>query len=761
MDKDLNILPGTPAEDPREILPENDDKTPDIKEKSFDELLDEATAGSEKSIYDVENDNNHLEIDLDDSEDMLRIDGGTITVAALEQQSESADNTDSSDTLTEGQAVESADGSEAVLDPPVPLFKRFKNAAASILERCGIPDKLLLRVLGLYLIISGLNITAAMDKGLNPISQWKEYVKAATPGDDILWLIFGFVLLTVLHFFLSKKQRVFDQLTAFAGVIIFSLSLMWRLPLGTNEKFYLSLGLIAVAVVLVSYIVGKTERTAFEKIPNWLAGLIVFTAAGAVTAFVAVTTVAHHNTFGTSTFDFGIFVQMFHSMTSDLTAVTTCERDTFLSHFNVHASFIYYILAPVYALFPHEETLLIAQAVLAMGGVVPLFLIAKKHDYKGLSLVFVCMIYIFCAGLLAPCYYDFHENAFLPTLLMWLLYAADQRKYILFYIMSALVCIVKEDAPLYVMCIALYLFFDEKKWKRLHGIIVTAISGAYFFFITNWLTEHGDGQMMAASRFGNLTIDPEDGFVGIIKNVLLNPAYFISEFISRRDEAVLPEEMLVFFLQVMIPLLLLPFATRKIRRFLLFVPFLIMNLVIGSGYGYASSIGYQYIFGPSCLLIYMLLLNCEDSKPEHRNARVTASAVASMIMSVTLLSGNISYYESYSERKEDMLELQACLDTIPEDAAVACNTWYLPHIANRDEVYLLDNGDFNTDPMNPQIMTLKEIDRYDFFVMNYRDDYVAQAVAQLTREGYTLYNEAETASGHIVIYASAEYPSIL
>ncbi|MBQ8297117.1 MAG: DUF2079 domain-containing protein [Ruminococcus sp.] len=752
MDNESKKIPGSPGND-QDKLSVPDGSTAAPEEKSFDELIAEVNENAD-ALADSSVENTLVVSEDILSDDQLEVDGSEVTFADTAVSSDVISNEGAENINTDGTA---SDTELSEPEPPVPFSVKLKAAASKIFERCGFPDKLLLRILGVYLIISGLNISSSL---LDPINQWKEFVQEAKLSTDLMWLGFGFVMLTILHFFMNRKYRVFDQLTAFAGVIIFMLSLMWRNPLNSNDKFYLCIGVTAVAIILVSYIVGKTERNAFEKMPNWLAGLIVFTAAAAVTAFVAATTVAHHKTFGTSCFDFGIFVQMFHSMSSDLTAVTTCERDTFLSHFNVHASFIYYLLAPIYAVFPHEETLLIAQAVLAMGGIVPLFLIAKKHDYKGLSLVFVCMIYIFCAGILSPCYYDFHENAFLPTLLMWLLYAMDQRKYILFYIMSILVCIVKEDAPLYVMCIALYFLFNEKTIKRLHGLIITGLSGAYFFLITNWLTENGDGQMMAASRFGNLTIEAEDGFVGIIKNVLINPAYFFSEFLSRRGEANTPEEMLIFFLQIMMPLLFLPFMTKKIHRFLLIIPFVIMNLVVGSGYGYASSIGYQYIFGPSCLLIYMLLINCGDAEPEKRNIMVTASAVASFIMSITLLSGNIAYYENWQEKKDYYQELDDCLDTIPEDAAVAVNTWYLPHIADRDEVYILDGGDFNINPDNPADMTLREMERYDFFVMNYRDDYAEPAITQLTANGFTLFNEVKNSVGHIVIYASPEYSAV-
>ena len=162
------------------------------------------------------------------------------------------------------------------------------------------------------------------------------------------------------------------------------------------------------------------------------------------------TTIAKHEAFGTTCFDMGIFVQMFHSLAHNLTAVTTCERDMFLSHFHVHASYIFYLLVPFYALLPHEDTLFTAQAILTVSGIIPMFLIAKQRNFKGFTLLFACILYLFSNGLLAPCYYHFHENCFLPTLLLWLLYAVERRNYPLLYIMSVLVCIVKEDAPLYL-----------------------------------------------------------------------------------------------------------------------------------------------------------------------------------------------------------------------------------------------------------------------------------------------------------------------
>lgn len=608
------------------------------------------------------------------------------------------------------------------------------------LKKCGIPDMFLVRFAGLYFIVSGINLILAKSDDQNAVTMWKEFIADSSFTANMLWVALGFVLLSVFHYFTEKKFHIADALTLFSGVLLFSLSLMWR-----NDNYYLCIGVAAVAVVFISYLMGKIDHGRFEKLPSWAAGAIVFTTAAVVTIFVSVTTIAKHRCFGTSCFDFGIFVQMFHSMAEDLTAVTSCERDKLLSHFYVHASYIYYALVPFYALFPNENTLFIAQAILSMGGVIPLFLLAKKHKYEGLSLVAACMIYIFYSGLVAPCYYDFHENAFLPTILMWLLYAMDQRKMVLFYLMSVLVCIVKEDAPLYVICIALFFLFDEKTVKRFHGVIITCLAVVYFILITNWLTEYGDGQMMTSSRLGDLTIDPEAGFGGIVKNVLVNPSYFFSLFVQ--------EQTLLFFLQTMIPLIFLPFMTKKIHRFMLIIPYVIMNLVIGAGYRYAADIGYQYIFGPSCLLIYMAILNCKDMERERRNTLATVSAVVSMITVFSLVSGRISHFENYRDKKDYYRNLEACLDTVPRDAAVISNTWFLPHIADRKEVYIFDKNDFVKEGEDTYT-ALKDMDRYDFYVLSRRDENTNLAIPYLEEAGYTVFNETEN---FIVIYVSPDY----
>ncbi len=633
----------------------------------------------------------------------------------------------------------------------ISILVRIRRAIPTFLDYCGFPKKILARFLGLYFILSAVNLFEYNKEKTNLISNWAVITKEINLLSGALWLAAGFVVLTIIHFIIScisKKYRIADELILYAGTLLFGCTMVWR-----TNNFYLAIAMGLVAVVIVAYLLGKErcKHSALEKIPTWLAGAIVFVTAIAVAVFVSMTAVANHKIFGTSTFDFGIFVQMYHSLVTDLSAVTTCERDKFLSHFYVHSSFIFYLLAPVYAIFKTESSLLIAQVVLAMAGIIPMFLIAKRHKFRGIPLIAVCFMYIFCLGIIAPCYYDFHENAFLPTILMWLIYAVDSRKYILTYIMAILTCLVKEDAPLYVICICMFMFFDEKSLKRINALVISILSGVYLMVITNWLANHGDGEFMTTTRFGHLITEPDQGLGHIVLNVLAHPAYFISTFIH--------DNTLLFFMQVLFPLLFLPFMTKKIHRFLLFIPFLIMNMVIGSAYGYATTMHYQYTFGPLCLLIYMSLLNCDDMTKRSRNTFVICAATVSIISSVCMFSGKLYFTEQYKEKKEQYIQMEECLDSIPQDVSVAAHTWYLPHVADRKEVYILDNADLYIDEASQLVLGINDMNRYDFFVfcVNGSEPYQQKAAELLEAFGYKLYNSVD---GVMAIYCKPEYDTV-
>lgn len=623
-------------------------------------------------------------------------------------------------------------------------IRTFLTNAKGLLARYQLPEMLLPRLLALYFLLSGCWILYFKARhNFNPIENWRDFATNVGGGgiliSSVIFLLACFAALSCFTALLPKKFQIADQSVGIIAILFFDCTMLWR-----TNNFYLTAGTTFVTLVFVYYLLNKLpSREPYEKVPWTFSGLICIGALVLVTYFVIRGTIAKHRLFGTACHDFGLFVQMFYSLSHSIHPMTTSERDMLVSHFHVHASYIYYLLVPFYKIFKKETVLLVAQAVLATGGAIPMFLIAKRRKFKGISLIFITFTYIFSIAVVSPCFYDFHENAFLPSLLMWLFYAIDISNPIFTWIMAALVCIVKEDAPLYIVCIGLFLFFERKKKDkmRLHGLLLTVVSGAYMLLITKWLTAHGDGSKMTNIRFGLLMVNAEKGLGEVIKNTLLDPAYFFSLLIK--------EDTLKFFLQVMIPLLFLPFLTKKLHRFWLMVPLVVMNLVIGSGYRYAADVEFHYIFGPICLLFYMSFLNLEDLSEKTRH---DLSILLGSVAILFFVGMPLSYWEnveSYKASKTELQKVEDALDKIPQDASVSSAPFYVSHCAERDEIYLYDLTDVDQDAQ-----TINDMDSFDFFVFGPDTEIGNFSTPILEKNGWQVFDEVP---GRVVIYQNPKY----
>ena len=251
------------------------------------------------------------------------------------------------------------------------------------------------------------------------------------------------------------------------------------------------------------------------------------------------------------------------------------------------------------------------------------------------------------------------------------------------------------------------MFFERKGGKllsRLEGLIYAAVSSGYMLFITKWLTKNGDGQLMTSTRFGSMMIDPDGGLTEVIKNVLLDPAYFFSLLIR--------EETLRFFMHMMLPLLFLPFLTKKIRRFWLMVPFIVMNLAIGANYGYAADINFHYVFGTGALLLYMAIINLDDLTAERKNIGAILAGAAAFLFFIGTGTHHLSQRDSYRGGKDIFDEEHEVMSSLPQDSVVCATAFLLPHCCTRDYIYLIDGLDFEADTdrlINPE--------KYDYIVM--------------------------------------------
>ena len=456
---------------------------------------------------------------------------------------------------------------------------------------------------------------------------------------------------------------------------------------------------------------------------------------------VSAWTVGRVYSFSTPTYDFGIFAQMFHSMKTTGLPITTVERDGALSHFAVHVSPIYYLLLPVYIIAPYPATLQVLQAAVLASAVIPLYLIGKHHGLPSLMRTALCALLLLYPAYAGGTSYDIHENAFLTPLILWLFYGLDRRSIPLTAVFAALTVMVKEDAAVYVAVIALWqllkgILSKGRKWELAAGIALLVSALVYFFAVTAYLSNSGDGVM--TYRYNNFIYDGSSSLLTVVKAVLLSPMKAVFECVDK--------EKLEFIGLTLLPLTGLPLLTRRYERLVLLIPYILVNLM--SDYQYQHDIFFQYTYGSTACLFYLVAVNLADMKKQ--GIRVAALGLA-LCISATCFGAKImpkamqypkqcKTYQSYYDKLRDVL------DTVPEGASVAATTFYTTYLSQRDILY------------DVRYASREHIFSCEYMALSVTDKNSYKPYAVNGEQGYENFRDLVLEEGYVKI---AEYPGRL
>lgn len=498
----------------------------------------------------------------------------------------------------------------------------------------------------------------------------------------VVMLIIFFAAFTIVGYFQNK--HTYERLLI---LIIYGLYSVTALSANFSWSFLVACLLLFTVLSIYALKGWKNSRIQIHT-PKSAPGvykILLCIAAAAFVIFISVWTVCRIYSFCTPTYDFGIFSQMFYNMKTVGVPYTTVERDMLLSHFSVHVSPIYYLLLPIYFIFPFPATLQILQAIILASSVIPLWLLCRRHGLTpGISLVF-CVILLVYPAFSAGTSYDIHENAFLSPLVLWLIYGVDTKNTPVTILSACLTLMVKEDAAVYVAVIALYLITrsmlkknDTKPLRELFfGISLLICSVIWFLIVTRFLSTSGDGVM--TYRYQNFMANSSGSLFTVIQTIILCPGKVLLECSD-------PEKLKFIFL-TLVPLLGLPFFTRRYERYILLIPYILVNLM--SDYQYQHDIFFQYTFGSTVCLIYLAVVNLSDFR---QNGNKLLISIAGFALCCVLFVQNVvpaasRYPRLIKNYGEQYRNIRQTLEQIPNDASVAATTFYTTQLSQREVLY--------------------------------------------------------------------------
>lgn len=181
------------------------------------------------------------------------------------------------------------------------------------------------------------------------------------------------------------------------------------------------------------------------------------------------------------------------------------------SRLSGHAEAIYFLLAPLYTLWPDPRLLLIIQSVLYALGALPVYRITLRQTTDQVCALGMALIYLFYPVAQTAVLFDFHGDTLAMPLLLFALDALDARIWRRYALFIALALLCKVYVAVAVIGIGAYLFL----WggQRRAGLLTITVAimygvvvffGVRPFFAINENINSGAPQNYLAYYFGEL-----------------------------------------------------------------------------------------------------------------------------------------------------------------------------------------------------------------------------------------------------------------
>jgi len=501
----------------------------------------------------------------------------------------------------------------------------------------------------------------------------KKDLKKILKKDAITYLPFLLLILFPLRYLAGNLESKFDQFSHIPPLII----------------LILASGIFIVLKVIFLEIAPKKKRPL--KTLAIIAILIFFL------TFSTLGILKHHSFFSTG-YDLGIYDQTMYGYTKG----KILDSVMGLPLLGDHIEWILFLILPVYALFQTPITLIMIQALFISAGAFVLYFLSKTVLKSEVAALILCISYLIHPAIHYVALSDFHTTVLPLPFIFLAIYSIIKRKYKLLALSLFFIAITKEYLVLIFIPIGIFLFFmdldkNDKflRFKKISpstlfskqrkiGIAIILIGIIWFLINVSILIPlfyEGTNYSGYNPYFG-------DTLTETVTTIITRPIYTL-QYVFTLDK-------IAFLALFSVPFFFYLFA--------IFAP--------------------EYLFLGITELAVMFLYN-EKALAEivyHRQILLVAFTLTATLIGIKRLSNLIKY-----KKKENIIiafsigvlfttllanlslgpftllydlddfntntlyvkDGHKILDMIPEDASVIAPNWVLPHLSNREEIYML------------------------------------------------------------------------
>jgi uncharacterized membrane protein len=384
---------------------------------------------------------------------------------------------------------------------------------------------------------------------------------------------------------------------------------------------------------------------------------------------------------------------------------------TGISRFAIHFEPILFPVSLFYLLWSSPKTLLVIQTLVVASGAFPAFWLARlrlRNEWAGVA---IALLYLLYPAQQNAVIFDFHAVTFTSALLLFTLYFMYTRRTAWLFVFAILSMACKEEIPLVVAFFGLWSMLFQRRWRSGLGLVLLAAAwtavGLYVVHLYSPL-----GHSLLASRYAYLGNTP----LQIAQTFIFHPLGILKQHLH-----------LSYLNSLFAPAGYLPLLAPWIV--VLALPTLALNL-LSSDPGMTSGI-FQYnaeivpvlIFATiesMVLLMYLVQRRFARTSVQQENAHNRNQPSASrplyhkvhMGLLVMLLC-YVLFSVVYQDRTNGGLPFardfrwpqvtahselaQHIIEMIPVTASLSAQTRLVPHVSQRQAVYLFPDADNDAD----------------------------------------------------------------
>lgn len=594
------------------------------------------------------------------------------------------------------------------------LTEYIKQGYSYLCDHCLSADRIIAALLSSFILAYIFQLASH-----NNFYELQNYYESINFG--VFFFIAGITFLVL--FITSFKTLIKNLIPRVLFILTLVLSTLFAM-LNNETNVYFIVGIALVDFIIIKWLI-KGDKLEISKInisPRvcLIAAIVLFVAGAVMFGYY---TSLKYTSFQSSTFDFGIFSNMFEHMAQTGLPNTTVEREGLTSHFGVHFSPFFYLLLPGYMIFRSPIYLFYAQSTCVAAGVFAVYLISRKLGFSGKITLALEFIYAFYPSLFNGCFYDFHENKFLTVIILFLFYFIISNRTVWTVVFSLLLLSVKEDAAIYLIAISLLVMVYMKKVVK--GAIMLAMAVAYFVIAQSVVAALGESGVMMW-RLSDYFLGEEQNFSAVIKSSAFDFGFLLKQmFIA---------DKIPFLIWILLPVACTPFMNKKISAYLLLIPIIPINLM--QSWIYQYDINFQYTYGTASLVIMAAIFAIGQLKGNRRRMAVLMSICMCLVMSAALVCPKIDNVNKYYDSVKDTApKSQKVIDAIPSDATVTASHRLIPHLS-----YILN--------LTSASHNSTDLLQTDYYVLDTRDADTSDNMRLVMQSNYTLINS----DGFIELY---------